>query len=162
MKIADCSECYYSAPLRSFSAVQYKSSFPLIDAGCLQPSNFHMSCRELQGTVSLRHIFGTFCGLKATHNARGIQFIRILKSLKVRPLNTSCSGDQVQFKMQSISSRSGSRFDIDRVGLNGDLHTTEQPGRGLPEPTPMRKLICQRAISSASILIQAMTFELNR
>lgn len=40
MTVADCFACCCSAPLRSFSAAQYSSSFPLIDRGCLQPSNF--------------------------------------------------------------------------------------------------------------------------
>jgi hypothetical protein len=46
---------------------------------------------------------------------------------------TSCSGDQVQFREQYTASRSGSRFVVERVGPNGDLHATEQPGQGLPK-----------------------------
>lgn len=68
---------------------------------------------------------------------------RIFEHLKIIKLSkSSAAKNQVRLGVQSITSRCGSRFDIELVGLNGDLHATEHPGLALLELEPKRKLIC--------------------
>lgn len=56
-------------------------------------------------------------------------------TIHVTAFHISCSEDQVQFCTQPTSSKSGTCFDIERVGLNGDSHATEQLGPDLLEPS---------------------------